>query len=398
MINIINKSECTGCTACKNICPQKCIEMKQDEEGFLYPQVDKEKCINCGLCEKVCPVKNKKQEKKKQKGYVLNNNNEEVRKKSTSGGAFTPIAEYVLQRNGACFGACFDENYNVIHKAVEKEEDIDILRGSKYVQSNLKDSFEKTKCFLEEGRYVCFSGTPCQIEGLKNFLRKDYEKLITVDVMCHAVPSPLVWQKYFSYIKKYKLNNEDVKKVLFRDKSKYGFKYSTMTLKSENKEYSRGVETDPYLRAFFGDLSDRPSCYDCVFKKQFHESDFTIWDCFVAENFDKSLDDDKGTSRILVNSKKGNEIFEEIKSNFNYKEIEVEELVSNVKEMLNSVELPTKREQFFKDINKMEEQEFFHKYFPDSLKVKCERNIRILLTKTGIYKKVKRLLKRMLKK
>lgn len=398
MINIISKQECTGCTACKSVCPQKCIKMKLDEEGFLYPEVDLGKCIDCGLCEKVCPVKNAREKEKEQKGYVLNHKNEEVRKDSTSGGAFTPIAEYVLQKNGVVFGATFNENFKVIHKYIEDKSGLHIFRGSKYVQSDLGNCFEKAKEFLEQDRYVCFSGTPCQIEGLKSFLRKEYEKLITVDVMCHAVPSPLVWEKYFEYIKKYKLNNEEVKKVLFRDKSKYGFKYSMMTLESENKKYSRGVETDPYLRAFFGDLSDRPSCYDCAFKKQYHESDFTIWDCFVAENFDKNLDDDKGTSRVLVNSEKGQAIFEQIKDNFNYKEVDVEDLVRNVKEMRHSVELPEKRKEFFEDINKMQEFEFFEKYFKDSLKVKCERSVRTILAKTGIYKNIKRIAKKILRK
>ena len=204
--------------------------------------------------------------------------------------------------------------------------------------------------------------------------------------------------KFKSWYLEYPLKDEEVKKVLFRDKSKYGFKYSMMTLESENKKYSRGVETDPYLRAFFGDLSDRPSCYHCAFKKQYHESDFTIWDCFIAENFDKNLDDDKGTSRVLVNSKKGQAIFEEIKEQFHEKEVAVEDLVRNVKEMSHSVELPAMREEFFKDINQMEEKDFFEKYFKDTVKVKCERSVRIFLAKTGIYKNIKRLAKRILKK
>ncbi len=398
MIQIINKSDCTGCTACKSVCPQKCIEMKSDEEGFLYPVIDKKKCINCGLCEKVCPVKNGEERAKKQKGYILNHKNDEVRKNSTSGGAFTPIAEFILEKNGVVCGVAFDENFRVVHRFVENKEEIQFFRGSKYVQSDLRDCFEKTKEFLEQGRYVCFSGTPCQVEGLKSFLGKEYDNLITVDVMCHAVPSPLVWKKYFNYIKKYKLKDEEVKKVLFRDKRKYGFKYSMMTLESENKKYSRGVETDPYLRAFFGDLSDRPSCYHCAFKKQYHESDFTIWDCFIAENFDKNLDDDKGTSRVLVNSKKGQSIFEEIKEQFHYKEVAVGDLVRNVKEMSHSVEIPAKREAFFRDMNRMEEKDFFEKYFKDTVKVKCERSIRIILAKTGVYKNIKRLAKKILKK
>lgn len=398
MIDIKDKSKCCGCTACKSVCPKNAIEMVEDEEGFLYPKVNKEKCVNCGLCDKVCPVLNAKVTKIEQKAYVLNNKNESIRADSTSGGAFTPIANYVLDKDGVVFGAAFDSEYKVIHTYIENKDELYRFRGSKYVQSDLEDCYIKTKEFLDQGRDVCFSGTPCQIEGLKSYLRKDYNNLITVDVMCHAAPSPLVWKKYFSFIKSTKLNNEEIEKVLFRDKSKYGFKYSTMTLKSKNKQYSKGVETDPYLRAFFGDLSDRPSCYNCAFKKQYHISDFTIWDCFIAEKFDKNLDDDKGTSRMLVNSLKGQEVFEKISENFIFKEVSPEELTKNVKEMLYSVELPEKRKDFFEDINKIPEDKLFKKYFPDNIKVKIERFIRISLIKTGIYKKIKAFVKKILKK
>ena len=397
MIEITDKSQCCGCTACSSICPKKAIVMKQDEEGFVYPIIDKTKCVNCGLCDKVCPVKNAKEDTFEQKAYLVNNKNEEIRKDSTSGGAFTPIAEYVLNEGGVVFGATFDKNYSVIHTYVENKEELSKFRGSKYVQSFLGDSFKQVKEFLNNDRMVCFSGTPCQIEGLKSFLQKDYKKLITVDVMCHAAPSPLVWKKYLNY-EMSKLKGNKIEKVLFRDKSKYGYKYSTMTIKTDKDEYSRGVETDPYLRAFFGDLSDRPSCYDCKFKKQCHVSDFTIWDCFVVDNFDKNLDDDKGTSRILVNTENGRNIFEEIKENFNYTEVETQSLVKNVKEMLHSVEVNERRTQFFKDLNEMKEEEFFKKWFPDTIKVKAERIVRVTMAKTGVYKPIKKLAKKILRK
>lgn len=397
MIEITDKSQCCGCTACSSICPKKAIVMKQDEEGFVYPIIDKTKCVNCGLCDKVCPVKNAKEDTFEQKAYLLNNKNDEIRKDSTSGGAFTPIAEYVLSKDGVVFGATFDKRYRVIHTYVENKEELSKFRGSKYVQSFLGDSFKQVKEFLNNDRMVCFSGTPCQIEGLKSFLQKDYKKLITVDVMCHAAPSPLVWKKYLNY-EMSKLKGNEIEKVLFRDKSKYGYKYSTMTIKTDKDEYSRGVETDPYLRAFFGDLSDRPSCYDCKFKKQCHVSDFTIWDCFVVDNFDKNLDDDKGTSRILVNTENGRNIFEKIKENFIYTEVEIQSLVKNVKEMLHSVEVNERRTQFFKDLNEMKEEEFFKKWFPDTIKVKAERIVRVTMAKTGVYKSIKKLAKKILRK
>ena len=171
-----------------------------------------------------------------------------------------------------------------------------------------------------------------------------------------------------------------------------------MTIKTDIEEYSKGVETDPFLRAFFGNLSDRPSCYDCKFKKQCHTSDFTIWDCFIAEEFDATLDDDKGTSRMLINSEKGKKIFKDINCNYKYVEVEVERIVKNVKEMLCSVQLNTDRDKFFKDLNEMDEKKFFETWFPDSIKVKLERVIRISMVKTGVYKNVKKIAKKVLGK
>ena len=398
-IQIDDKTNCCGCTACKNICPTNAIEMKEDSEGFLYPYIDKEKCINCGMCKKVCPIINRKEKIKfNQKAFVVNNKDEKIRKESTSGGAFTAIAEYVLNRQGVVFGATFDEKFDVYHTYVYKREDLKKFRGSKYVQSNLKNTFQEVQEFLEKGKIVCFSGTPCQIEGLKNFLQKDYQNLITVDVMCHAVPSPLVWRKYKKYIKEYKLKNENINEILFRDKSIYGYKYSTMTIKSNNYIYYNGVETDPFLRAFFNDLSDRPACYKCAFKKQFHESDFTIWDCFIVEKFEKKMDDDKGTTRVLVNTKKGDEIFKKIEYQLDVKEIPTDKLIENVREMLFSVKMNSDRERFFNDIHQMPEKNIFDKYFPDNLKIKIERNIRIFLIKTGSYKTIKKVAKKILKK
>ncbi len=397
-IQIDDKSKCCGCTACKSICPQNAIEMKEDEEGFLYPSINMDKCVNCGLCKKVCPVLNKvKEQKKEQKAYVVNNKDEDIRSQSTSGGAFTAIAEYVIEKDGVVFGATFDKDFNVEHTYVTTKDDLRKFRGSKYVQSNLKNTFQEVKEFLNKGKLVCFSGTPCQIEGLKKFLGRDYENLITVDIVCHAVPSPLVWRKYLNYEKnKNKLNN--IKDIYFRDKSKYGYKYSMMTLKADNKIYSQGVETDPYLRAFFGDLSDRPSCYNCAFKKQYRESDLTIWDCFTVENFDKRLDDDKGTTRILIHSKKGIQLFETIKENFMLLEIQPSDIVNGVNEMYNSVTKNIKREEFFIDINNLNEKDFFPKYFPNNLKVKLERIVRKTLAQTGAYKKIKKLAKKVLRK
>ena len=381
------KSECCGCTACKSICPKGAITMQEDEEGFLYPKIDKEKCINCGKCKSVCPIIQKNNNKKEQHAYIFQNKNEKIRRQSTSGGAFSAIAEYVVNKKGIVYGAIFDKDFKVKHEGIEKKEDLYKFRNSKYVQSDMGNCYEEVKKHLENNRYVCFSGTSCQIEGLKNFLNKDYEKLLLVDVVCRAVPSPLIWEKYLELRKE---TYKDIKDIYFRDKY-YGYKYSNLSIytkKKEEKNYHKGVESDPYLRAFFSNICDRPCCYECVFKKQNRESDITLWDCFNVEKYNKDFDDDKGTTRILTNSYKGQRIIKEL-SNYNtVEEIDVEDAVQGFLAMFQPVKHNWKRDKFFKDANNMTNIELFDKYFPDKIKVKLERNARKILLKTGAYKKI----------
>ena len=177
MIEIKDKKDCAGCTACTEICPKKCIQMKPDEEGFLYPVVDKNRCVECNACNMVCPIQNPiTEEEKPQKAYLVQHCDEKVRLDSSAGGAFTAIATVVLQRGGVVFGAAYDENFHVQHTYVEAVNELKRFRNSKYVQSDLGDSFCLVKDFLQKDRWVCFSGTPCQTEGLSKFLRKPYEK------------------------------------------------------------------------------------------------------------------------------------------------------------------------------------------------------------------------------
>ncbi len=391
MIQINNKQNCCGCTACVAICPQNCITMQEDEEGFLYPKVDQNVCINCGACERVCPIlNNKKEEVFEQAAYIVQNKDPEVLRQSTAGGAFTAIAKYVLEHNGVVFGVELDENLVVKHIAVEREGELARFRNSKYVQSSVGEgTFRQVKTLLGEGRYVCFSGTPCQIEGLKSYLKKDYENLITVDVVCHAVPSPLIFRKYVEYQEKALADN--VRIVRFRDKH-YGYKYSTVNVITEKNHgnYYEGRESDPWMRAFFSDICDRPSCYSCCFKKQYRVSDFTIWDCFVVDRFSKKLDNDKGATRMLVHTEKGRRIFERIKEDLSFIQVQPEKLVAGAKEMKESVSTNENREKFFEDANRMTGEELFKKYFPSTFRVKAEHWIRLSCYKLGIYRAAKK--------
>ena len=393
-VKIEEKDLCCGCTACYSVCPKNAIKMVRDNEGFLYPEVDKEKCVNCGMCKKVCPILNKaKLNEFKPKAYLFQNSNEEIRKDSTSGGIFTAIGEFVIKNNGIVYGASFDDNFVVNHIGVESVDKLGKFRKSKYVQSNQNNCFKEIKQYLDNGKLVCYSGTPCQVGGLRAYLKKDYENLILVDIMCHSVPSPLVFEKYKRYILK-KMNANKILNINFRDKSKYGYKYSMMTVETDNGIYSQGIDTDPYLRAFFSDTSVRPSCYNCNFKTMKRVSDLTIWDCFNINEIDKSFDDDKGTTRVLVQSGKGQKLLENL-DNVRLKELDINIAIKKVKEMTNSVNYNNKRKEFFENIN---DDNVFEKYYPTNFKTKINSFVRKTLAVTGVYSSVKSFAKKILRK
>lgn len=391
MIDITDKSKCCGCSACANACPKQCITMKADCEGFLYPEIEQSKCIGCNICDKACPIINVKEEQiVTQSGYVVQNRDRAILRDSTSGGAFTAIAKYVIHHNGIVFGAVLNDDMQVEHAYTEKESELSQFRNSKYIQSNIKNSYNVAEAFLQQGRIVLFSGTPCQIEGLKCYLQKNYQNLITVDVVCRAVPSPYIFNKYIDMQQK-RLGTK-VRKVRFRDKF-YGYKYSTLQLISNNKNlnYHHGIDSDPWLRAFFSDIINRPSCYECMFRKQYRASDVTIWDCLNVYEFDKKLDNDMGATRVLIHTEKGRDIFDKIKEDFFFTEVSPEILIGDVAEIKKSVTPHTQRQQFFNDAQFMEGDQLFKKYFPNTAKVKIEHAIRMICYKIGVYKFMKKL-------
>ena len=392
MIIIDERKKCTGCSACASICPKKCIRMEADEEGFPYPRISKEKCAQCGLCESVCPMINPvKEETVPQKGFIVQHRNETIRLDSSSGGAFTAIASIVIEKSGVVFGAAYDDYFHVRHTYVETIDELKKFRNSKYVQSDMGECFRQAKHFLKNGRWVCFSGTPCQIEGLSKFLGKQYDMLILVDVVCHGIPSPLIWDKYLEY---QKIDESKPDNIRFRDKF-YGYKYSTMSIIQNGENiYHVGSQFDPMLRAFFSDICDRPSCYDCPFKKRYRVSDMTIWDCFSVYDFDKKMDDDKGTTRVLCHTKKGQQVINRIQGSVKCKEVSPDKLVVGVKEMYESVGWNPNREQFMVDALKLSGQELFARYFSITLLVKIKTYIRKLLLMTGAYGTMKKCLNR----
>lgn len=394
MIELSRKEDCCGCGACFSACPVNAITMQSDKEGFVYPEINSN-CINCGKCDKVCPVINCKPDNVfEQQGYVVQNKNEKVLRESTSGGAFSVIAEYVIENGGTVYGAAFSEDNVVRHIGVNRIEELYRFRNSKYVQSDSSHVYREIKDKLENNEFVCFSGTPCQAEGLHCFLNKDYEKLIIVDVVCHAVPSPLVFKKYLEY-KSSELKEEKIS-LLFREKY-YGYMYPNLCIHNSKDEivYHNGIESDEMLRAFFSNICDRPSCYECKFKKRYRVSDYTIWDCFNVSDFFPKIDNNKGATRMLVHTKKGNKYFEIFKDKLIYKSINPDELVKGSKEMLKSVDKNDRRVDFFEDINNMQAKSVFEKYFPVTISTRLEKAIRIAGNKLGIYKLIRKTYKKL---
>lgn len=392
MIDIKDKRNCCGCSACVSTCPKGCIVMKEDEEGFLYPEVDKEKCIGCGLCDRICPVLHPCLETTKpQKAYIAQHKDDTILRESTSGGAFSAIGKQVIEKGGVVFGAGFNKDFEVTHQYVEQVEDLKVFRNSKYVQSRIGDCYLQAKQFLESGKQVCFSGTPCQIEGLLSFLHKPYEKLITVDVVCRACPSPLVLRKYLE-MQRHTLKI-DLTGVRFRDKY-HGYKYSAMSLYDKNSnDYHQGIDTDYYLRSFFAGVNIRPSCTQCAFRKRYRNSDITIWDCFDVYKFSKELDNDKGVTRLLTHSKQGEDIVESMRKDMRIIEISPDKAVEGVKEIYHSVVFHPKREAFFSDLNRLSPEVCFKKYFPITLRHRFEKQVRLWCDRLGIYQVMKRLFK-----
>ncbi len=318
MVEITNKKECCGCSACAEICPKQCIEMKEDHEGFLYPFVDKEKCINCGLCNKACPELNVRGKNRPLKVWAAYTPDEQIRKNSSSGGIFYTIASAIIKKGGVVFGTKYNNIWGAEFACVDTIEGLRELMVSKYVQSNVGTAYKDCKDYLKNGRQVFFIGTSCQIAGLKTFLGKEYSNLLTVDIVCHGVPSPRVWQMYLDEIsgenRKEGQPRKAIDEISFRRKDpswdnfnfyvKFNESYS-----SSNKQTQQEINiynmNDSYMKAFVYNMILRPSCYSCKFKSCRSRSDITIADYWGVKKFHPEIYDDKGTSIVISCTPKG---------------------------------------------------------------------------------------------
>lgn len=352
-IEELKKEQCYGCSACINICPKKAISMKQDEKGFYYPHIDQNLCIHCGLCTKACPsIQRANKNEKLIRSYACKNKNDDIRMKSSSGGIFTLLAQYVLKQKGIVFGARWNKNFMVEHSFIEKEEDITLFRGSKYLQSNIKESYKQVKIFLEKGKIVLFTGTPCQISGLKTFLGKEYENLYTQDFICHGVPSPKFWKKYLTYKTP---NDAEITNINFRDKEKYDWDNFSLAIDFNNKKrYNRINTKDFFMQVFLSDICLRDSCYACPYKNHKTLADITLADLWGAKEIIPSMYDNKGVSLAICYTKKGQELMDAINPYIEKQEISLEKVGKYNKSLLKPAVKPENREQFFIDLEKQD--------------------------------------------
>ena len=323
MIKITDKHDCCGCSACVQRCPKQCISLKEDEEGFLYPKVNIDECIDCHLCEKVCPWLNRLDKLQPLEVLAVKNRNEEERMASSSGGVFIAIAKKVIERGGVVFGAVFDDNWEVVHKYAETIDGVKPMMGSKYVQSRIGNCYREAENFLKSGREVMFTGTPCQITGLHRFLRKEYSNLLSIDCLCHGVPSPAVWRKYLNEkfystdlnVGEYKNNNKALKLVCtnveFREKKTRGWKKFSFVVNYKYKcsnnllVFSEYHKDNSFMKGFLSNVYLRPSCHSCKCKNGISHSDLTLADFWGIDIIAPDFYDDKGVSLIIVNSEKG---------------------------------------------------------------------------------------------
>lgn len=352
-----SKQECTGCGACKNVCPINCINMELDEEGFIVPVVDGSKCINCGKCKNVCPSNTSKKlnnSDEEIKAYSYMNNNETILKKSSSGGAFSAIAERVIAQGGMVFGAVYDKNYDVIHIGVENIEDLNDLRGSKYVESDTRDTYLEVKECLESGREVLYTGTPCQIAGLYALLGNEvYSNLYTIDVLCHGVPSVSLFRSYRNDLER---KYGKIIDYTFRDKTKWGWGHwgSFIYVDSKDKKHKKyfPVANDYFYSLFFKECDFRECCYACKYARIPRIGDVTIGDCWGIEEIDPHVDVKKGVSLILINNEKGEKLVDSSIENVFLTELDINDVIKYNKTIIQSAFRPDSRDSFYMDVNR----------------------------------------------
>lgn len=353
MKNISNykKEDCCGCSSCISICPKACISFSNDLEGFNYPVIDENRCINCGLCIKSCPIifrdTSEINSLFNQKIYAIKNKDIKTLKLSSSGGVFHELASFIIDKGGVVFGVKYDENFNVVYSKARTIDECMQFRGSKYVQSSIDSTYIEIKSELEKNKLVLFTGTPCYVEGLKLFLKKDYENLYTCDLLCHGTPSPKMFKEYIKFIEG--KNKSKIESINMKDK-KNGWEKSIINIKFKNgKCISNTKEAKLWISLFFKHLATRPSCHKCRFTNFQRASDITIGDYWGINKFHPEFYERYGVSLMMINSHKGDYIFNNVKNKFNYILSDKDKCIQQ--SLYKSATPSKRRENFWKDYN-----------------------------------------------
>lgn len=386
---IIVPKNCTGCGTCELICPIKCIKMQSNTEGFFYPIVNELSCIQCKKCERVCPVLNKMCVVEKTYAYAAKHRMLTTRMQSSSGGVFASLAKFVIAQNGYVCAAIYNMDFEVAHVVSGENSQIEKMQGAKYVQSKSWHCFTKLKEYLQSEKWVLFVGTPCQVAGFKAYLGREYEKLITVDMICHGVPSEKVWKAYLNQRKKIDVKKGELQKINLRSK-KSGwsrYRYSVEFLYSDGYVYNKVQNEDLYMKGFVENLFLRKSCAACEFKGIERISDITLGDYWGVWNQYPEFDDNRGVSLVLVHSEKGRTIWNNIKCELEYRDVPLEEAISENPSAVKSSVEHYRREEFFEKLEYTKNVQELIAHCLDPLENKNE----------AMQKKVKRFLKRLRK-
>ncbi len=371
---MIPKNLCSGCSACLNICPKKAISMKK-ENGFLYPSIDYSVCIDCHNCEKICPQLSSS--KKHEELFIIAAyaKDENIRKNSSSGGIFSLFAQKYLSNNGIVIGCAMAEDFkSAKHIAIKNEQDLRFLRGSKYLQSQTGQIFSDVKKFLLEGKNVLFSGTPCQVAGLSAFIPDSMKKnLLTIDVICHGVPSPLVWEKYIEA--REKEAGAKTKAVSFRKKTDKTKEYSLFIEFENGKTFNESIKNNFYLRGFVNNLFLRPSCYNCEIKNNAYKSDITLADYWGAEDVFEKEEVEKGISLVITHSEKGKKELAILQTSAFMIEVNKEAALKKNQSYYKKAKINSLTKNFMKDIKKQDIDKVLKKYCSSEFIPRLKRKI-----------------------